>query len=93
MMWQVAKGSIISFRSLIQIIIKSHNNPMQENLVLSSCLMDKACIMGIYSNNDSKLRKILSCLLCLDLRRFFDREEAWWPVAWGFLIISVRAWA
>lgn len=84
MMQHVAKGSILSFSYLIQIIIKSHNNPMQENSMLSSCLMDKACIMGIFSNNDTKLRKVLSCLLCLDLR-FFDMEEAWWPVAGGFL--------
>lgn len=50
MMQQVAKGSIFSFSYLIQIIIKSHSNPVQENLVLSSCLMDKACIMGIFTN-------------------------------------------
>lgn len=44
MMQQVAKGSIFSFSYLIQLI------PVQENLVLSSCLMNKACIMGIFTN-------------------------------------------
>lgn len=56
MMQQVAKGSILSFSYLIQIIIKSHNNSVQENLVLSSCLMGKACIMGIFS-------KVLYCTI------------------------------
>lgn len=50
MMQRVATGSILSFGYLIQIIIRNHNNLVQENSVLSSCLMDKACIVGIFSN-------------------------------------------